>query len=73
MGFPTPDSLAAGTKIRTIALPADIRLWEAINGALLELTDPNRWEQVGSKTPEETAEFFTEWWLNYHDSTQDAP
>lgn len=53
-------------------LPTDIVLIRAINGALSLLCDPENWETDGDSTPEETAEFFNEWFESYIDSTEDC-
>lgn len=72
-GFQTPDTLAAGTRQRIVKLPADMACWEAITGALFSLCVVENWEQEGEKTPEETAEFFNEWLVDFLDSLQDIP
>lgn len=67
--LPTPDTFDMGDQQRVTPLPVDVALWEAIGGALMLLADPASWEQVGSKTPEETAQFFLTYLLNWYDST----
>lgn len=72
-GYATPDSLDPGDKRRIIELPADPALWRAISGALFQLAEPENWEEVGTQTPEDTAEFFLTWFRAYTDSTEDIP
>lgn len=54
----TPDFalFSAPVQCRTIELPGD--LWSYITGALLPLTYVTNWEQFGTATPEESAEYF---------------
>jgi microcystin-dependent protein len=54
----TPDLtlFSAPVQCRTIELPGD--LWQYITGALLPLTYVTNWEQFGTATPTESAEYF---------------
>lgn len=58
VGYHTPDVLLLGGSVesRVITLPPD--LWYLVGGALGELADAGNWEQFGSATPEQMAEFF---------------
>lgn len=61
----TPDSsqLAESLRERYISIPGS--LFNYVTGALEELTRPERWEQFGDATPEESADFFLGVWENY--------
>jgi len=54
--FPTPNSLPAEVTCRQIFIPNDPLFLGAFTGALLELTNPDRWEHYGAITPTEAAE-----------------
>jgi len=57
--WPTPDNPPAPlTVTRAVLLPADTQYLAAINGAISELANPDNWEQVGTQTPEDTADFW---------------
>lgn len=73
MALPTPDTFDLGSNCRLMVLPVDLRLLEAINGAIVSLTDPDVWEQHGAKTPEETAEFFNQFFITWHRTTAECP
>lgn len=51
----TPDEIPADFYCRALSIPANIYIQAAVTGALLELTFPEKWEQVGAVTPEEMA------------------
>lgn len=58
--FLTPNSsLFSSASIgRCVSCPGE--LWYLIDGAMQALTMPYNWEQFGTATPEETAEYFTD-------------
>jgi len=47
-GWLTPDSIPSSYIYRVIVIPNDIGIISAVNGALVELTYPYRWELFGS-------------------------
>jgi len=59
-GWLTPDltQLSAPVICREIAVPGD--LWQFVTGALLELTRSYNWEQHGTASPDESADYFKE-------------
>lgn len=59
-GWLTPDLTLFSNppEARVISVPGD--LWYLVSGALGELTDVDRWEQFGSATPYEAAEYFAQ-------------
>ena len=55
----TPDNLPASRTVeRAFFLPADPVILALVGGALTELINPDNWEQYGTATPEDTAEYF---------------
>lgn len=55
MGYPTPQTLPAAVICRRLFIPDDPIFIAAVNGALLDLCDSNRWEHYGAVTPVEAA------------------
>ena len=52
----TGNTVTAADKIsRRLRIPNDLTLVAAVTGAILELTRVEKWEQMGTATPEETA------------------
>ncbi|MCB8946168.1 MAG: hypothetical protein H6658_20680 [Ardenticatenaceae bacterium] len=60
----TPDAsdLAGTPEDRTVSVPPE--LWPFVSGCLLLLAEVENWEEFGTATPEEMAEYFT----NFHDA-----
>jgi len=58
LGWLTPDSslLTGQEDCRVIKVPPD--LWSFVSGAIGELANVERWEQFGTATPDEMAEYF---------------
>ncbi len=56
LSFPTPESLPDDTVCRIFTLPADPIFLGAFMGALEYLTDPEHWQEVGSVSPEDSAQ-----------------
>lgn len=56
LSFPTPDALPDETVCRIFTLPADRIFLGAFMGALEYLTDPEHWQEVGSVSPEDSAQ-----------------
>jgi microcystin-dependent protein len=54
---------------RQLRIPNDLAFIQAVNGALMDLTQPENWEQFGIVTPEEAAAAMFEMYLAYLDST----
>lgn len=59
-GWLTPDVPPADTICRVLVLPADFDWLAIVSGAIVELTNPNNFEEFGTSTPEDTATVFTE-------------
>lgn len=58
--FHTPNTLTTEeTLCRQIVIPLDDAVIASIGGALEELTRPENWEEVGTMTPQESAELMT--------------
>jgi len=55
----TPEPVPAETICRVLILPADFDWLALVSGALIELTNPENFEQSGSATPQETADAFS--------------
>lgn len=51
----TPDDIPLSNIYRVIAIPDDLGILSAVNGALLELTYAYRWELFGDVTPDDIA------------------
>jgi hypothetical protein len=60
VAFLTPQALPAGSVRRVVLIPDDHEWLSLFYGAMLELCDPNNWEQFGIVTPEQAAERWTE-------------
>jgi len=58
MGYITPDNVPNTKFCVRFFVPDDIYILAAFKGAILELTSPENWEQVGTKTPDEMAALF---------------
>lgn len=60
LGWLTPDAtqLSETQEARIIRVPGS--LWYLVSGALGEMSDVNRWEEFGSATPQEAAEYFAQ-------------
>jgi hypothetical protein len=65
MPYLAPDTAPTTTRTRTLSIPDDVRVLGAVNGALLELTYPQSWEQTGAVTPDEIAELMLIMFLEY--------
>jgi len=65
MPYLTPDEIPDGFVCRALIIPDDPQWIEIVNGALLELTHPYRFEKFGDVTPEQTSEIFTEMVMKY--------
>jgi len=68
MPYLTPDAPPTGTVCRTIVIPDDPKWKSLVNGALSELFKVWNFEQDGSYTPQQTADYFLELWTNFHES-----
>ena len=55
MPYLTGDDTGAVVDCRTLGVPDDLYFRMALRGALLELTNPENWEQFGDQTPEQYA------------------
>lgn len=55
MAYLTGDNPGSATLCRVLLIPDDLYLLMAVNGALLELTNPANWEESGDLSPEEAA------------------
>lgn len=55
MGYPTPNTLPAVVICRQLSIPHDPIFMAAVNGALLDLCEAERWEQYGAVSPEAAA------------------
>jgi microcystin-dependent protein len=51
--YATPDTIPAETICRTLFIPNERKIIGAVTGALNTLLDPENWEQLGTKTPDE--------------------
>lgn len=60
--------LASAGICRRLLIPDDRDLLMAVNGALLELTKPENWEQFGNMEPEEAAKLMLEMWYSFVNS-----
>lgn len=56
MGYKTPDSIPSSVYCGRVSVPDDIYILAAVKGAILELTMPENWTQLGSITPEQMAD-----------------
>ena len=68
MPYLTPNSAPSDNKCRTISIPDDPQWLAIVNGALLELTRASNFEEFGSLTPQETADFFFDMFNSYLES-----
>lgn len=64
-GWLTPDSIPSNAIYRVIAIPADLGIVSAVNGALLELTYPYQWEKFGDVTPDEITDAMRDLFTRY--------
>jgi len=62
-GFLTPDSIDPNEYLRVVLVSKTLELIGAVNGQLLDLSDPKFWQQFGTLTPEEVAAYFQTVWL----------
>jgi len=72
MPYLTPDTPPSGRICRTISIPADWTFLALINGALTELTKVWNWEQFGTLTPQEAADFFQTLFDDFRESECDV-
>lgn len=63
-GSTEPDSFSG----RVLRVPNVDWFSEAVNGAIVALTEPTNWEEYGTYTPEEAAELGMIMWSDYLDS-----
>jgi microcystin-dependent protein len=68
MPYLTPNTLPSGTICRTVLIPDHIDWLVIVNGAFSELIKPERFEQFGAITPEETANRFEQMFFEFRDS-----
>lgn len=64
-GYLTPDAIDPQTFLRVLVVSKTIELIAAVNGQLGGLGSPRNWQQFGSMTPEEIADYFFGVWLEY--------
>jgi len=64
-GYLTPNSIDPQTFLRVLVVSKTIELIAAVNGQLSELGAPRNWQQFGTMTPEEIADYFFGVWLEY--------
>ena len=55
MGYKTPDSIPTTVYCGRLRIPDDIYILAAVKGAILELTKPENWTQLGLVSPEDMA------------------
>ena len=55
MPWLTPDDIPAATRSRVLLIPDDRLILMAVNGALLDLANPDNWEQYGAVSPVDMA------------------
>lgn len=56
----TPDNPPGQNRAVVLYVPTGEEYEQAVRGALVELVNPDNWQQSGTLTPEETAAYFEE-------------
>jgi len=64
----TPNDIPSAVLYRRIAIPFDLDIMDAVNGALSELSKPENWELFGTVTPDEIAYAMQTMFWNWHNS-----
>jgi len=60
-GWLTPDSLPSGTRCITLNVPDDDDFWAMLKGAIVPLFDSSQFEEYGTLTPEQCAQWWVDW------------
>jgi hypothetical protein len=58
----TPDSLPASERCVQISVPDDLDFFSMLKGALVDLLDPENYEEIGDLTPQECADYWLGWY-----------
>ena len=57
----TPDALPTSTRCVTLTVPDDFDFFSILKGAISALFELENWEEFGTLTPEECAQYWIDW------------